>query len=217
MCPWSRAIENFSKSKNLSPWPSRNWSTSLVLVRASVLIHLNKDLTKNSKIRFIAYSFGGNFLKQGQSLLKFSLSYNNHVSKPQMITITLNTFENIDKKFHNDPRKTLGDMCIYFRGGLTFVVLFILIKCSLRLQPWLPIDEFKVPSTSPARIHWGLILLDSYFYCLYPHCFLGFMSIAYKLECENDVKHPGLLVCQIAYSHKPKNIIKTQRCQKNIR
>ena len=34
-----------------------------------------------------------------------------------MITITLNTFENIYKKFHIEPRKTLGDMHIYFRGG----------------------------------------------------------------------------------------------------
>ena len=41
-----------------------------------------------------------------------------------MLTFTVNTFENIDTEFHNDPRKTLGDMYIYFRGGLTFVALF---------------------------------------------------------------------------------------------
>ena len=108
----------FFKIKNLSPWPSRNWSTTLVLVRVSVLIHLKKNLTKNSKIRFIAYSFGGNFWKQGGSHFKFSHSYRNHVINPQISTITLNTFENIDKKFHNDPRKTLGDMYIYSRGDL---------------------------------------------------------------------------------------------------
>ena len=44
--------------------------------------------------------------------------------KPKMLTVTLNTFENIGKKFYNDPRKTLGDMYIYFGGGgLTFVEL----------------------------------------------------------------------------------------------
>ena len=31
---------------------------------------------------------------------------------------TVNTFENIEKKFHNDPRKNLGDIYIYFRGDL---------------------------------------------------------------------------------------------------
>ena len=58
------------------------------------------------------------------SHFKFSHSYRNHVINPQFLTITLNTFENIDKKLHNDPRKTLGDMYIYFRVELTFVALF---------------------------------------------------------------------------------------------
>ena len=35
-----------------------------------------------------------------------------------MLTLTANTFENIDKKFHNDPRKTLGDMYIFSGGDL---------------------------------------------------------------------------------------------------
>ena len=35
-----------------------------------------------------------------------------------MLTVTVNTFENIDKKFHNNPRKTLGDTYIHFRGDL---------------------------------------------------------------------------------------------------
>ena len=44
--------------------------------------------------------------------------------KPQMLTITVNTFENIDTKFHNDPRKTSGDtVCTFISGGLTLVAL----------------------------------------------------------------------------------------------
>ena len=35
-----------------------------------------------------------------------------------MQTITVNTFENIDTKFHNDQRKIIGDMYDYFRGDL---------------------------------------------------------------------------------------------------
>ena len=42
-----------------------------------------------------------------------------------MLTITEN-IENIDTKFHNDQRKTIGDMYIFFQGGLTFVELFML-------------------------------------------------------------------------------------------
>ena len=38
-----------------------------------------------------------------------------------MLTITVNTFENIDKKIHNDPRKTLGYMYIYFRGDILWL------------------------------------------------------------------------------------------------
>ena len=40
-----------------------------------------------------------------------------------MLTITVNTFKNIYTKFHNDPRKTLGDMYINFRGD------FLLLNC----------------------------------------------------------------------------------------
>ena len=41
-----------------------------------------------------------------------------------MLTITVNTFENIDTKFHNDQKKIIGDMYIYFwEGRLTFVEL----------------------------------------------------------------------------------------------
>ena len=70
--------------------------------------------------------FQRKFLKTGWgSHFKFFHSYTNYVINPQILTIILNIFENIDKKFHNDPRKTLGDMYIYFRGGLTFVALFI--------------------------------------------------------------------------------------------
>ena len=54
---WSRAIKNFSESINLSPWPSRNWSTTHVFVRVSVVMHLNKTLIENSYIRFITNSF----------------------------------------------------------------------------------------------------------------------------------------------------------------
>ena len=38
--------------------------------------------------------------------------------------VTDNTFDNIDKKFQNDPMKTIGDMYKFFQGGLTFVALF---------------------------------------------------------------------------------------------
>ena len=44
-----------------------------------------------------------------------------------MLTTTVNTFENIDTKFHNDQSKTIGVMNIYFRGGFTLVELFTLI------------------------------------------------------------------------------------------
>ena len=63
----------------------------------------------------IAWLLGHKFFKIKQN---FFHSYRNHVINPQISTITLNTFENIEKKFHNDPRKTLGDMYIYFRGDL---------------------------------------------------------------------------------------------------
>ena len=32
--------------------------------------------------------------------------------------VTDNTFDNIDKKFQNDPMKTIGDMYIFFMGDL---------------------------------------------------------------------------------------------------
>ena len=52
-----------------------------------------------------------------------------------MLTITVNTFENIDTKFHNDQRKTVGDMYICYRGeGLTFVELFSYCKTFKRAQ-----------------------------------------------------------------------------------
>ena len=57
MRPLSQAIKNFSESINLIPWPSSNWSMTLILVRVSVVILLNKTLTKNSKIKFNAYTF----------------------------------------------------------------------------------------------------------------------------------------------------------------
>ena len=40
-----------------------------------------------------------------------------------MVTITVNTFENIDTKFHNDQIKALVDTYIHFRGGHTLVEL----------------------------------------------------------------------------------------------
>ena len=63
--------------------------------------HLNKILTKNSKMRLITYSFREFFWKQRLSHLKFSHWYRNHSIKPQMLTITVNKFENTDPKFHN--------------------------------------------------------------------------------------------------------------------
>ena len=42
-----------------------------------------------------------------------------------MPTPMVNTFENIDTKFHNDQRKTIGTMYVHsFQGGFTFVLLF---------------------------------------------------------------------------------------------
>ena len=35
-----------------------------------------------------------------------------------MKTFTDNTFDNIEKKFQNDPMKTVGDMYIFFSGDL---------------------------------------------------------------------------------------------------
>ena len=52
-----------------------------------------------------------------------------------MLTITVNTFENIDTKFHNDPRKTLGDMYIYFGWDL------LLLHCLVLLNLQLPSNE----------------------------------------------------------------------------
>ena len=42
-----------------------------------------------------------------------------------MQKITVNTFENIDKKIRNDSRKTVRDMDIYLRGDL------LLLNCLL--------------------------------------------------------------------------------------
>ena len=50
-------------------------------------------------------------------MLAFSHSYRNYSIKPEMLTITVNTFKNIDKKFHNDPRKTLWGYVHLFQGG----------------------------------------------------------------------------------------------------
>ena len=40
-----------------------------------------------------------------------------------MLTITVNTFENVDTKFHNDPMKTSGNMYNYFRGDRNLLLL----------------------------------------------------------------------------------------------
>ena len=42
-----------------------------------------------------------------------------------MLTIAVNTIENIDTKFHNDPRKTLGDIYIYLRGTYFCCTVYI--------------------------------------------------------------------------------------------
>ena len=42
-----------------------------------------------------------------------------------MIPITVNTFENIETKFHNNQSKSIGDMNIYFK---VVVELFIYIN-----------------------------------------------------------------------------------------
>ena len=45
---WSRDIENVSLLKYFESLAFQNWSTTLVLVRGSVFIHLNKTLTQIS-------------------------------------------------------------------------------------------------------------------------------------------------------------------------
>ena len=63
--PGPEQSKTFSKSKKLIPCPSRNWSTTLVMVRVIDVIHVNKTATKNVYIRAIAYSFREHFRKQG--------------------------------------------------------------------------------------------------------------------------------------------------------
>ena len=52
----SRAIEHFLLLKYFESLAFQNWSTTLVLVRGSVFIHLNKALTKISKISQLFHS-----------------------------------------------------------------------------------------------------------------------------------------------------------------
>ena len=44
-----------------------------------------------------------------------------------MLEITVNSFKNIGAKFHNDQRKTIGDIHSYLRGDL------LLLNCLLIL------------------------------------------------------------------------------------
>ena len=111
---WRWAIAKSSVLINLSYCPFRIRATTPVLVSVNVVIHLKKTLTKSSKIRFVTYFVRGNYLKT--AVVTLSHSYRNHKIKLQMLTITVNIFENIDTKFHNDQRKTIGDKYIHFRG-----------------------------------------------------------------------------------------------------
>ena len=43
--------KSYSELKSLNLWPSRNWSTPLFLVKISVVIHLNKTLTKRGFLK----------------------------------------------------------------------------------------------------------------------------------------------------------------------
>ena len=52
-----------------------------------------------------------------QGWLQFKTSCQHNSIKSWLLTITVNTLENIHTKFHNDQQKPVGDMYIYFRGG----------------------------------------------------------------------------------------------------
>ena len=96
----SLAFQKLVNHSRLSLW---GWVSSSIL---------NKTLTKNSKIRFDAYSFCGNFWKQGQSHF-IANNYYQH-------------FEKFDAKFHNDQRKTVGVMIIHFRRDFGWYILYML-------------------------------------------------------------------------------------------
>ena len=66
-----------------------------------------------------------------------------------MLTITLNTFENIDKKIYNDPGKTLGDMYIYFMRDL------LLLHSLCSIPSFEEVSRIRSPSNEAIKMLCG--------------------------------------------------------------
>ena len=82
-----------------------------------------------------------------------------------MLTLTFNTFENIDTKFHIDQRKTAGDMYFSFRGDLLLVNrLYHLLehRDNIMLQCFITLDKYRGEEGWLAQTPHLVILSKSY-------------------------------------------------------
>ena len=157
-----------------------------LLARVSVFIHLNQTLTKNSKKKFIAYSFGRNFENRGSHALNLLIltevlqsSYKSWQLESTHLRILPQNFTMIKGK--------LQEMLTFISGGFTFVKLFLDMLVYLFRQDWLEYKQVHAYMLGESKNNLGVKELEQILITFNHRLFLAFLLLFDYYRCNNYV------------------------------